>query len=308
MDLVRFERELPGLYDNLRESLHPKNRKLKNLCREVDGMSTENKLMTLNFAASLLGPNEVYLEIGSWKGLSIIGAMMGNYDQHFYAIDDFSQFQGPKREFQSNLQRYGFSEKLNFIEGDCFEIFRTRFLGSQKVGVYFYDGDHSYDSQYYAIRAIEPFLANNALLIIDDCSFPQVRAANTLFCRLDPNIRLLFDIASDYNGEPKWWNGVQILSYRRDRRAKHNFTLALLQLAFEIGRIKFEFLPYVREYRRHSILLSSFPNVLGNTIAYALYCAVGKEQKALKAKERILKHWRYLTGKAYRPPRGRYTS
>jgi len=135
-------------------------------------MATENKLMTLNFAASLLGPNEVYLEVGSWKGLSIIGAMMGNYDQHFYAIDDFSQFQGPKREFQSNVQRYGFSEKLNFIEGDCFEIFRTKFLGSQKVGVYFYDGDHSYDSQYYAIRAIEPFLADNALLIIDDCSFP----------------------------------------------------------------------------------------------------------------------------------------
>ena len=137
MDLVRFERELPGLYDDLRDALHPKNRKLKNLCREVDGMATENKLMTLNFAASLLGPNEVYLEVGSWKGLSIIGAMMGNYDQHFYAIDDFSQFQGPKREFQSNVQRYGFSEKLNFIEGDCFEIFRTKFLGSQKVGVYF---------------------------------------------------------------------------------------------------------------------------------------------------------------------------
>ena len=91
MDLVRFERELPGLYDNLQDSLHPKNRKLKNLCREVDGMATENKLMTLNFAASLLGPNEVYLEVGSWKGLSIIAAMMGNYDQHFYAIDDFSQ-------------------------------------------------------------------------------------------------------------------------------------------------------------------------------------------------------------------------
>src|SRR5262249_20292283 len=158
--------------------------------------------------------------------------------------------------------------------------------------------DHSYDSQYYAIRAIEPFLADNALLIVDDCSFPQVRAANTLFCRLDPNVRLLFDIASDYNGEPKWWNGVQILSYRRDRRAKHNFTLVFFKLAFEMERINFEFLPYFREYRRHSILLRSFPNVLRNTIVYALYCAVGKEQKALKAKKRILKHWRYITGKA----------
>jgi hypothetical protein len=69
--------------------------------------------------------------------------MMGNYDQHSYAIDNFSQFQGPKREFQSNVQRYGFSETLNFLEGDCFEIFRAKFLGSQKVGVYFYDGDHS---------------------------------------------------------------------------------------------------------------------------------------------------------------------
>jgi hypothetical protein len=65
MDLARFERELPDPYDNLRDSLGPKNRKWQNLCREVDGMATENKLMTLNFAASLLGPNEVYFEVGS---------------------------------------------------------------------------------------------------------------------------------------------------------------------------------------------------------------------------------------------------
>jgi predicted O-methyltransferase YrrM len=308
MDFVAFERDLPGLYDSLRESLHPKNRKFKNLCREVDGMATENKLMALNFAASLLGPNEVYLEVGSWKGLSIIAAMMGNHNQNFYAIDDFSQFEGPKRDFQSNIQKYGFSEKLHFIEGDCFEIFRTKFLGSQKVGVYFYDGNHSYYSHYYAIKAIEPFLADNALLIIDDCSFPQVKAVNALFYRVHPNVRLLFDIRSDYNGEPKWWNGIQILSYRNDRGVKHQLRLALLQLAFEVGRIKFEFIPYLREYRRHSIMFSSFPNVLGNTIAYGLYRAVGKDRKALKAKERILKHWRYLTGQAYRPPRGRYTS
>jgi len=63
--------------------------------------------------------------------------MMGNDDQKFYAIDDFSQFQGPKREVQSKVQRCGLSKKLNFIEGDCFEIFRTKFLGSRKVGVIF---------------------------------------------------------------------------------------------------------------------------------------------------------------------------
>jgi predicted O-methyltransferase YrrM len=304
MDLVTFERELPHLYDNLRDSLHPKNRKFENLCREVEGMATENKLMMLNFAASLLGPNEVYLEVGSWKGLSIIGAMLGNQHHRFYAIDDFSQFQGPKRDFQSNIQRYGLSESLRFIEGDCFEIFRTKFLGSQKIGVYFYDGNHSYYSQYHALKAIEPFLADNALLIIDDCSFPQVKAVNSIFYRFHPNIRLLFDIASEYNGEPRWWNGIQILTYRKDAQMTHSGAPALLQLAFEVGRIKFELWPYLREWRRHSTLFSSLPNVLGNTIAYGFYRAVGKEPKALKAKDRILKHWRYLTGKAYRPRRG----
>jgi len=304
MDVVTFERELPNLYDNLQEALHPKNRRLKYLCDELDGMATENKLMLFNFAASLLGPHEVYLEVGSWKGLSILGAMSGNEDKRFYAIDDFSEFQGPKREFQTNIQRYGFSERLNFIEGDCFEVFRSAFLGLQKIGVYFYDGNHSYCSQFYAIKAIEPLLADNALLIIDDCSFPQVSAANSLFYRLHSNFSLLFDLASEFNGEPKWWNGIQVLRYRRDRNVRPTLRLVILWLAFGIGRIKFDVLPFLRNYRRQSVLFSSLPKVIGKTITYAFYRGRGDEKKAHNAKNGIIKNWQYLTGKAHRRPRG----
>jgi hypothetical protein len=85
-------------------------------------MATENKLMTLNFAASLLGPNEVHLEAGSWKGLSIIGAMMGNDDRHFYAIDDFfsSRIEARVSIECSTIRVF---RKAEFYRRDCFEIF-----------------------------------------------------------------------------------------------------------------------------------------------------------------------------------------
>jgi hypothetical protein len=269
-------------------------------------MATENKLMLLNFAASLLDSNEVYLEVGSWKGLSIVGAMSGNEDKCFYAIDDFSEFQGPKLEFQNNIQRHGLSQKLNFIEGDCFKVFRSEFLGRQKVGVYFYDGNHSYYSHYYAIKAIESLLADNALVIIDDCSFVQVHAANSLFYRLHSSFRLLVDLKSEYNGEPKWWNGIQVLAYRRDRSLQRPFRFIVLQLAFEMSRIKFELVPFLRNYRRRSILFSSLPKVLGKSIGYAFYRGLGEDEKAIHARQSILKNWQYLTGKAQRRPRAPY--
>src|SRR5438105_3688716 len=107
MDTLRFEQELPQRYGDMYHSLHPRDRKLAPLCREVPGMATENKLMLLNFAASLLEPGEVYLEVGTWKGLSILGAMLGNGDREFFAIDNFSQFGGAVEELRRNLDQHG---------------------------------------------------------------------------------------------------------------------------------------------------------------------------------------------------------
>lgn len=220
MNPAKFAQGLPKLYDSLRRSRRPRNRRLSRLIGRIPGFATENKLMLLNFAASLLERGELYLEVGTWQGLSLIGAMWGNVDKEFFAIDNFSQFGNVRREFHANLTHWLPHARLKFLEGDCFSLLRRRQLfGGRKIGVYFYDGDHSYESQFRGLQCIQKHLSDSALLIIDDTAYQRVRDATSVFMSFHKGYRLLFDLRSEYDGEPRWWNGIQVYSYDARRRS-----------------------------------------------------------------------------------------
>jgi len=214
LDLTKFERGLPKLYHSLRRSRYPRNRRLSHLIGRIPGFATENKLMLLNFAASLLARQELYLEVGTWQGLSLIGAMWENADKEFFAIDNFSQFGNVRQEFHANLVRWLPHARLTFLEGDCFSLLRARQLfGGRKIGVYFYDGDHAYQSQFRGLQYVQKHLSDSALVVIDDTAYQRVRSATSVFMSFRRGYRLLFDLRSEYDGEPRWWNGIQVYSY-----------------------------------------------------------------------------------------------
>jgi hypothetical protein len=84
--------------------------------------------------------------------------------------------------------------------------------------VFFYDGDHSYISQFCALHLIRRHLSAWGLVVVDDTAWAHVRAATRLFAAFDPALRLVFDIPSPYNGEPRWWNGIQVYECLRGRK------------------------------------------------------------------------------------------
>jgi len=139
---------------------------------DVGGLARENNLALLNLAASLLGRGESYVEVGSFKGLSLIAAMLGNAGD-FVGIDDFSLGGGNRRRLDANLRRYGLAGHT-ILEGDAFTLLRQGALGARRVGVYYYDAAHDYRSQMRGLRLIEPYLADDALLIVDDTDWNQV--------------------------------------------------------------------------------------------------------------------------------------
>ena len=49
-----------------------------------------------------------------------------------------------------------------------FEIVPAGALGERRVGVWYYDATHDYDSQVQGLRIAEPYLVPGALLIVDD--------------------------------------------------------------------------------------------------------------------------------------------
>ena len=89
MDAARFTTELPGLFDDFPRSPLPRGPRYDDVIDGIPNLATENVLALLNLAASLLGPGESYVEVGSFYGASLIGAARGNPGE-FIGIDRFS--------------------------------------------------------------------------------------------------------------------------------------------------------------------------------------------------------------------------
>ncbi len=209
MDPGRFARDLPRLFADYPRSPHPKDRRFAPILDAVGGLARENNLALLNLAASLLAPGESYVEVGSFKGLSLIAAMLGNTGD-FVGIDDFSMSEGSRALLEANVRRHGLAGHT-ILEGDAFALLRGGALRGRRVGVYYYDAAHDYQSQLEALQLIEPHLVDGALLIVDDTDWKQVAMALRDYRRSQPRARLLVELAGKDRGQPWWWEGVQVL-------------------------------------------------------------------------------------------------
>ena len=211
MDANRFVRELPRLFDDYPRSPHPRDRRFAPILADVEGLARENNLALLNLAASALDPGESYVEVGSYQGLSLIAAMLGNVG-NFVGMDDFSMKGGGRPLLEKNLRRHGLRGHT-ILEGDAFTLLRGSALAGRRVGVYYYDAAHDYRSQLDALRLIEPYLIDGALVIVDDTDWKQVGRALRDYLKGQPRARLVVEIAGKDHGQPWWWEGVQVLRW-----------------------------------------------------------------------------------------------
>ena len=76
---------------------------------EVGGLAKPNNLALAAAAASCLEPGESYVEVGSFKGASLIAASRA-WDGDVVAIDDFSMDEGSRERLERNLARLALSD------------------------------------------------------------------------------------------------------------------------------------------------------------------------------------------------------
>jgi predicted O-methyltransferase YrrM len=234
MDTKRFAEQLPQLFDGDVGADHPADRRFKALMEDVQGMSSENALALLNLAARLLPEDEAYLEVGSYKGLTLTAAMLGNDKAEFHAIESFREFgvdpEATKAELFANLGRWVDTSRLSLHVGDAFRLLSRGGVARRPVGVYFYDGNHSRTAHAIALAIAEPFLADEALVIVDDASWPFVAEPTERYVGRTPGYELLFDLRADRDYEARWWNGVKVYSYRRPDNGKGGAHTASVRL------------------------------------------------------------------------------
>ena len=144
------------------------NSKITNEILKMEGMSGKK---TRHFYNNLCSMNDArYLEIGTWKGSSICSAMCNN-KMTCVAIDNWSEFGGPKIEFLNNFNKYKGNNKATFIEKNCWDI-DVNMLG--KFNIYMYDGNHDEVSHYKALNYYLPVLDQEFIYLVDDWNYKHI--------------------------------------------------------------------------------------------------------------------------------------
>lgn len=186
---------------------------------DIEGMSGK---LTRHFYNNLLNFNDArLLEIGVWKGSSTCSLMFKN-KAFITCIDNWSQFGGPKNEFISNIEKYKGNNIVEYFDTDCFE-FNINKLTS-KYNIYLYDGDHSYDSHFKALKEYLPVLDKTFIYIVDDWNWEEPRkATENAIKELQLKILYKFEIKLNENNmhthhmpdglnlaSETWWNGIGV--------------------------------------------------------------------------------------------------
>lgn len=224
--LVQPETRIPGFFRKLWQrferrgvSLESKNtrfpsgeeelkQRLVPLLR-VPKMSTLALAGVIQRAVAVLPEDRCFLNVGVWHGFTFLAGLVGNGEKTCVAVDDFSQFGSPRREFLRRFDELR-TDHHHFYEMDYREYFRRH--SHRPIGFYLFDGPHTYDHHRKGLEFAEPHLAPGALIMVDDANYTQVREATFDFVRASSHqYQVAFDQTTSSNVHPTWWNGVLLL-------------------------------------------------------------------------------------------------
>ena len=181
---------------------------------DVPGMSSPKLCNLLNRLVARMDDGERYVEVGVWRGRTLLSAASGNQGRLCIGCDKFRLF-GRYTGFGYRARR-ALRAQLNesrpnraniwFYDMRSSAFFKRQDLSP--VGVYFYDGDHSYRGTRQSLAAGARWLSPRAAVLVDDWNVPHIRKG-TLDGFRDAGVRILWrrDLPGDHT-EHTWWNGV----------------------------------------------------------------------------------------------------
>ncbi len=156
-------------------------------------------------------PNGCYLEVGCFYGSTLIAALYQNTElADAVAIDNWSEFGGPKQEFQRNCAKEIPNAPLRFYEQDCFAISKQDVF-KMPISFYFYDGRHEFLDQKMAFTYFDDVFDDVFVAVVDDWNWSQVQdGTREAFKELGYRVHFAKEIFSDTIEREHWWNGLLI--------------------------------------------------------------------------------------------------
>lgn len=199
MDVLntRIPEDEAGTKDGLRE------------LSKIQRMSTIAIGALINKIVREMPDSQCFVNVGVWHGFSFLCGIINNVTKKCIGIDNFSQFKGPREAFLERFTRLK-GPKHYFYDENYLDYFQNIHEGP--IGFYIYDGEHSYKNQLHGLKAAEPFLALNSLILVDDTDWEEPRQATLDFIsNSSSGYRIVLDKKTAQNGHPTWWNGIMLL-------------------------------------------------------------------------------------------------
>lgn len=206
MDIQQFMGHLSQLGQDWKSPLNLLEPQLRQLLGPIDA-AIAPVMRLLSAATSALAPGEVYCEVGCQQGLNLIGALLNQPQCMAYAVEDASKanFKEVTDRLFEHLATFGLEEQVLFCGQSCEEFFAE--LGEanldDRIGVYVYGGDTDYRSQLLGLMLAQSFLANQAVILINQGTLGTVRQAVGDFLVAYPQARLLSGALGDTKSDPQ---------------------------------------------------------------------------------------------------------
>ncbi len=189
---------------------------------DVEGLSSPRMCRFLNDLVGSLPEGEAYLEIGSWKGLTLLSAARHNEGKKCIACDKFrlwGRYTGwgasAELALRKNVAHYADEcADIVFHKMDSEELF-TRGLVEDRIGVYFFDGDHSFEGTYDGVMKGARLLADEAVVLVDDFNDRVIRGA-TYAALEDADVEVTWSRRLEGDQTDRgFWNGLGVFHVRR---------------------------------------------------------------------------------------------
>ena len=186
------------------------------------------KILSLlkNFAAIIVNNELTYLEVGVYRGLTLLTVAASVSEYEVFGIDNFAFFDKEGKNLDIIKDRMNRLNLRNarIINEDFEDALENldKFTPDMKTGLYFIDGPHDYRSQLMSLLLIKPWLSDDAVIIVDDCNYRHVRQANRDFLLTNNEYKLIFqaytrahpdNLKADERKEAEagWWNGINVI-------------------------------------------------------------------------------------------------
>lgn len=196
------------LKNHVKECIEKTEENNSNLNNEIINMEGMSGIKTRHLINNICSWEESkYLEIGCWKGSLTCSALYNN-KLTCMAIDNWSEYGGPKEEFLENFNKYKGNNDATFLEKNCWKIEESS-IG--RFNIFIYDGDNNNDSHYNSLKKYFEAIDDEFIFLVRDWNLLDIQ---NQVDRVLKDLELITEFKSEFKTESDsdkdWYNGLGI--------------------------------------------------------------------------------------------------